>query len=152
MLLYSPALVRPQGASTPFFQAVLPLPPSVNNSHVPITKMINGYRRSSIAPTPELVQFKNDAALLLPSQSWIDQSLLAAIRTSKVKTPLSVHFNFYLTKRWTAGDADNRIKYAQDACFAFLHLNDNLVDCVSARRFVDVENPRCEIEISCFTA
>lgn len=152
MLMYSPTLVKPQGYSTPFFQANLPLPPSVNNAHIPSTKYVNGRRVSTIIPTPELVAFKQSAAYLLPSSSWIEDALLNAIRISKVKTPLSVHFNFYLVKRWTSGDVDNRIKYAQDVCFAYLGLNDNMVDCVSARRYLDVENPRCEVEISCYTA
>lgn len=142
MQLYVPLILSSSGESRVFFTATLPLPPSINASHT-----VN--RRGVIVLSNALNAFQQEAAYTLPGSSRTDASILSLLQRSRIKFPLAIHFDFYFATRW-ANDTDNRIKYAQDACFRFLGLNDNLVDFVSARRCVDAEKPRCEVEISCF--
>lgn len=167
MLMYRTIQVRPQGKSTPFFQADLPiLPPSVNGAHVPTTKYVpaqykkvkgqyrytEGQYKPGMVSSVELRQWNKDSALLLPSCSWTDMDLLKEIRTSPVPLPLSIHFNFFHAVNQTKADTDNRIKYGQDAVFRFLKLNDNLVDYVSAMYCASGDAyPHTEIEVSCYT-
>lgn len=147
--LYKPLVVKSQGESTPFFQARMPLAPSVNDAHIIGHKYVNGRKVSFITIAPEIRDFKQECAYVLPGQSWLNYSLLDAIKISRIKTPLSIQIILYTAHRWL-GDADNRIKYTQDACFDFLELNDNLVDCLNVQRIHCPENPHAEVEISCY--
>lgn len=167
LMAYRTIQVRPQGKSTPFFQADLPLlPPSVNGAHKPTTQYVPGkykkihgqyfltegqYKPGMVA-SDDLKQWKRDSRLLLPSYSWVEKTTLKTIRTSTIPMPLSIHFNFYHAEDQTKADTDNRIKYGQDAVFKFLRLNDNLVDFVSAMYCVsDDRYTHTEIEVSCYT-
>lgn len=134
--------------TTPFFRGLMPLPPSVNGSYKP-----RGYKQSDqggIAGTPELVQFKNDAALTL-SQAEHDWTIINKLRESNAKraqTPLAVVLRFYFPTEWKR-DLDGPIKAALDAAFARLELDDRLVVSLQAEKLVDALNPHCEIEVRC---
>src|SRR5579875_2792899 len=130
--------------TVPFFKGVTPLPPSVNAAY----KIIRSRRTQEqrVGPTKELEQFKQDAALLL-SQAEIDWSLVNAVRASRRKTPLRVVARVYFSTEWRR-DLDGVIKYAVDACFARMELDDRLVTTLVATKHVDPVQPRIEIEIS----
>ena len=149
MLSYAPIKVASQGRSIPFFQARMPLAPSVNDAHTIGKKYVSGRMVSFITLAPEIRDFKQECALTLPGQSWVDRSILTALRTTKIKTPLSIQIVLHSAHRWL-GDTDNRIKYTQDACFDFLQLNDNLVDCVTVNRVYDPKDPHAVVEICCY--
>jgi|SRR5581483_2987130 len=133
----------------PFFRGVMPLPPSINDAYkvVKITAR-DGREVHRIGPTGELDRFKQDAALLLPasSRSYVDWSVLNALRATRVKTPLGVKLEAYFLSEWKR-DLDGIIKHSIDACFEFLRLNDNLVTKLEAEKLVDAEDPRIEIEV-----
>jgi hypothetical protein len=149
MLAYKPIVVKSHGESTPFFQAHMPLAPSVNDAHIIGKKYVRGRLVSFITIAPEIRDFKQECAYTLPGQSWVDQAIHEALKASKAKKPLSMQIVLYTQYRWL-GDTDNRIKYTQDACFDFLQLNDNLVDCLNVQRIHYPENPHAEVEISCY--
>jgi Holliday junction resolvase RusA-like endonuclease len=132
----------------PFFSGSMPIPPSVNGAYQ-IIQMREGSRITGmrLGPTPALEQFKRDAALML-TQGFHDWSLINAIRQSKTKTPLAVRLQVYFSSEWKR-DLDGIIKYAIDAAFARIELNDNLVVKVEAEKLVDPLEPRVEIEIRC---
>lgn len=137
-----------QTTTSPFFRGMMPLPPSINASYKP-----RGYKVSDqggIAGTPELVQFKNDAALLL-SQAEHDWTIINKLRESNAKraqTPLAVVLRFYFPTEWKR-DLDGPIKAALDAAFARLELDDRLVVKLDVQKLVDAANPRTEIEVRC---
>jgi len=130
--------------TVPFFKGVTPLPPSVNAAYKIVRSRRDGSDR--VGPTKELEQFKQDAALLL-SQAEIDWSLVNAVRASRRKTPLRVVARVYFSTEWRR-DLDGVIKYAVDACFARMELDDRLVTTLVATKHVDPLQPRIEIEIS----
>lgn len=130
----------------PFFTGSVPLPPSVNQAYA--VGVVNGHHR--IVPSPLLEQFKEAAALLLPKSSRynLDLPVLQAIRSARVKTPLAVRLQVYFTTEWKR-DLDGPLKFAIDAVFAFLGLNDNQVVRLEAEKLVDRAEPRIDIEIRC---
>jgi len=134
--------------TSPFFRGMMPLPPSVNGSYKP-----RGYKQanqSGIAGTPELSQFKRDAALLL-SQAEHDWVIINKLRENNAKramTPLAVVLRFFFPTEWKR-DLDGPMKAAIDAAFARLELDDRLVVSIQAEKLVDALNPRCEIEVRC---
>lgn len=135
-------------AQRPFFSGRMPIPPSVNMAYQVIRdrdshERVRGMR---IGPTPALVQFKYDAALML-TQAFADWSLINAIRESKRKVPLAVKIDVYFSTEWKR-DLDGILKYAIDAAFDRMQLNDNQVVSVQAEKLVDQIEPRVEIEIS----
>lgn len=135
-----PALIRP------FFTGQMPVPPSVNQAYK--IGYIHGHPR--IVPTPALEAFKLEAMTMLArtSQHFIDFEVLNAIRNSRIKTPLDVKLLIYFTSEWRR-DIDGPEKYAQDAAFEFLNLDDRLVVHKDTSKLVDAVNPRVEIEIRC---
>lgn len=162
LMAYKPLVIGSYGPIKPFFTATLPLPPSVNESYkivrVPRKQSSNrltprifaeGEYAQRLGATAKLEAFKSEAAYLLRNAK-VNHTILETLQLSKrKKTPLSVHIQFYFPTLWKK-DVDGGIKPVQDACFKYLGLNDTLATCVSACKFVDRENPRCEIEISCF--
>lgn len=134
--------------SHPFFQATMPLPPSINASYR--LRARRAQHESAIAGTPELQQFKQDAALLL-SQGEVDWPLLLKLRESNTKrhqTPLAVVLRFYFSTEWRR-DVDGPVKAALDAAFRRLELDDVLVIDLHVQKLVDPVDPRCEIEVRC---
>lgn len=137
-----------QTTTSPFFCGIMPLPPSINASYKP--RGGRSEHQGGVAATPELVQFKNDAALLL-SQAEHDWTIINKLRESNAKraqTPLAVVLRFYFPTEWKR-DLDGPIKAALDAAFARLELDDRLVVSLQAEKLVDPINPRCEIEVRC---
>lgn len=138
----------------PFLVATLPLPPGVNASYKTVNfKVQNGDKKGNWVrrpgATPELKQFKEDALNILTYSkdtkgNW---PIASAICASKKKIPLTVAIDFYFKTPWLR-DVDGCIKAAMDAAFKYLELNDNAVVDLHVRKFVDKENPRCEISLS----
>jgi len=137
----------------PFFRGVMPLPPSINEAYKVIRfTTSDGRQVHRIGPTAELEKFKENASLLLPasSRSYINWSVLHALRATRRKTPLGVRIEAYFLSEWKR-DLDGVIKHAIDACFEFLRLNDNQVVKLEAEKYLDAEEPRIEIEVRCIT-
>lgn len=135
----------------PFFSGVMPLPPSLNASYKP--RAGRREHESGIAGTPELDQFKCDAALMLANTQTtkIDWTILNKLReanSKKPQSPLAVTLRFYFATEWRC-DLDDRIKAAIDAAFAKLGLDDRLVVRIEAEKLVDAMQPRCEIDVRC---
>src|SRR5260370_862742 len=122
----------------PFLVATLPPSPSVNGS----------YKTNSNAQfyaSESLRQFKEDAVLALcADRCFFDWDVIDAIKASKVKVPLTMVMDFYFRTLWLR-DLSGPIKASEDALFDFIGLNDRLVVDLQAKKFVDRENPRCEI-------
>lgn len=140
--------IPPVPKTWPFFRGVMPLPPSVNHMY----RVGRVRERACIIPAPELERFKRDAAILMArsSRSYVDWRVVEAVRTGRQKTPLAVKLDAYFPTEWKR-DLDNVIKPAIDAAYEFLSLNDNLNLDIHARKFVDAEDPRIEIEVRCLT-
>jgi len=135
----------------PFFTGVMPLPPSINGSYKP--RGGRDTHESAIAGTPELTQFKADAALMLSNQdtTTTDWTILNKLREANAKrcqSPLAVTLRFYFSTEWKR-DLDGPIKAAIDAAFAKLELDDRLVVDIQAKKLVDPVEPRCEIDVRC---
>lgn len=122
----------------------MPLPPSVNGAYQIISSRSGSPR---IGPTPALQQFKRDAAqeLLL---SKVDQPLIDAIRASKRKVPMVVELRVFYRTAWKR-DLDGPEKYAVDAAFEYLGLNDVQIVDKHTVKLIDASDPRVEIEIYC---
>lgn len=135
--------------SRPFFSGSMPLPPSIDDAYQVIKDYDENHRvrGSRIGPTPALDQFKHDAGLLL-SQCYHDWSLINAIRSSKRHVPLAIELRVYFRTMWKS-DLDNREKFAIDAVFERLDLNDNTVVDIHLVKDVDAVDPRVEIEVRC---
>jgi Holliday junction resolvase RusA-like endonuclease len=132
----------------PFFKGSMPLPPSVDNAYKRVTiRTQNGKIVNRLGATPALEQFKADAALML-TQAHADWRLINAIRESKVKVPLAVQLQVYFSTEWKR-DLDGVFKFAIDAAFLRMQLNDNLIIHIEAEKLVDVVEPRVEIEVRC---
>lgn len=136
-----PALIKP------FFTGRMPLPPSVNGAYK--IGYIGNHPR--IISTPALEQFKQEAMVTLArdSRSFTDFAVLEALRSARIKTPLDVKLLVYYTSEWKR-DLDGPEKYAVDAAFDFLGLDDRLVVHKESWKYVDAVDPRVEIEIRCF--
>jgi len=131
------------------FSGVMPLPPGINQSYKVVCVPV-GLRRMvhRIGPTPELEQFKRDAASML-NRSYLDQTsieLIQFVQSARKKVPLAVTLIFYFQTLWKR-DVDGGIKAAMDAAFDHIGLNDNLVVEVNTKKRVDAKNPRCEIVV-----
>ncbi|GCE17573.1 RusA family crossover junction endodeoxyribonuclease [Dictyobacter kobayashii] len=137
-------------SSAPFFRGRLPLPPGVNQSYQVVRAAGRKGARGRIGPSAALEMFKAEAALVLADgdathQDW---SLINAIRGSKRHVSLVVHVAFFFPTLWKR-DVDGGIKAVVDAAFARMELNDNLVVRLTAEKFVDADDPRCEVTVSC---
>ncbi len=131
----------------PIFSGSMPLPPSTNMAyHVGKIRTDRGVI-SRIIPTPALEQFKSEAAYKL-SQAHQDYATINAIRDSKRKVPLSVQLRVYFPTEWKR-DLDGVVKFAIDAAFTRMQLNDNLIVQIEAEKLVDPEEPRVEIDVRC---
>ncbi len=147
----------PRKKSAAFFQGTMPLPPGINQSYKIVeieTRDYGPIKRLGDSAVSE--QFKADAALML-SQAYCDWPLVVAIRESKKKVPLIVEIKVYFPTMWKR-DLDGVEKHAMDAAFARINkdvvkpgllLNDNQVVRKITDKFVDSQDPRLEIEISC---
>lgn len=131
----------------PFFRGIMPLPPSVDAAYKVgyIHRTKGDVHR--IIPSAELEQFKRDAALML-TQAVGDWSLINAIRDSTRKVPLAVHLIVYFRQAWKS-DLDNRAKFAIDAAFERIQLNDKLVTKITMESEIDPIEPRVEIDVRC---
>src|SRR6266568_8550031 len=103
-----------------------------------------------VGPTVYLKNFKDAASKMLSDheKTFHDWSLINAIRASKYKVPLYVVLRVYFPSEWKR-DLDGIIKYAVDAAFDRIQLNDNQIVKLEAEKLVDLVEPRVEIEISC---
>lgn len=131
------------GKLLPIFSGSMPLPPSVNGAY----KIVRAGDFQRIGPTPALEQFKRDAALTL-TQAQCDWSTINAVRESKRKVPLAVTLRVYFSTEWKR-DLDDVVKYAIDAAFTRMQLNDNLIIQLEAEKLVDIVEPRVEIDVRC---
>jgi Holliday junction resolvase RusA-like endonuclease len=128
--------------STPFLQAVLPLPPSLNAMY----KNVPGVGRVS---TPELLWFKKEAPKWISKTQIVDWSIIQVIRESKESgqfPPLKLEIKFFFKTMWRR-DTDNGIKPVQDAVLQYLALDDILVVDVSARKYKSAGEPYCKFRL-----
>ncbi len=135
---------------SPFFRGKMPLPPSVDNAYKIITIRTKNGPITTLGATPALDQFKIGAAWML-TQAYADWSVIEAIKNNKIrskKTPLAVHITVYFSTEWKR-DLDGVFKFAIDAAFNKMGLNDNLVVSIEAEKLVDASDPRVEIEVRC---
>jgi Holliday junction resolvase RusA-like endonuclease len=144
-------MTAPIPTTEPFFTGVMPLPPSINGSYKPRSGRKDD--ESAIAGTPELSQFKQNAALMLSNQdtTTTDWTILNKLREANAKrcqSPLAVTLKFYFPTEWKR-DLDGPIKAAIDAAFLRLGLDDRLVIDIQAKKLVDPVEPRTEIEVRC---
>lgn len=121
--------------------AILPLPPGINASYKSGKGRFYG--------SPELAYFKAEAYAVLRQQAIVDWMAISVIQKSKKKTPLTISINFYFPTLWKR-DIDGGEKAVIDAAFDYIGLNDNLIVDKHTRKFVDRENPRCEIALGLF--
>ena len=117
-----------------------------------LTKM--GIWKHRIGATPELQQFKKDAATVLSGQRMTQgqQAIWSAIKEREAKQhyqPLAVAITLYFSTLWKR-DIDGGVKSAQDAVFTRLELNDSRVVDLHVRKHVDAFNPRCEVVVGLF--
>ena len=133
----------------PFFSGKMPLPPSVDNAYKIITIRTKNGPVTTLGATPALEQFKIGAAWML-TQAYADWSVIDAIKSSKnrFKVPLAVSMHVYFSTEWKR-DLDGVFKFAIDAAFNKMGLNDNLVVSIEAKKLVDASDPRVEIEVRC---
>jgi len=127
------------------FSGVMPLPPGINQSYKVVCVPVRRRIVHRIGPTPELEQFKQEAAYTL-KKSYLDKATLQIVQTARKKTPLVVTLTFFFSTLWKR-DVDGGIKAAMDAAFKHIGLNDNLVVEVNTKKRVDADNPRCEIVV-----
>ena len=127
----------------PFFSGKMPLPPSTNQAY----KVVYSKTHMRVGPSIDLTIFKDGAAMML-SQAYHDWSLINAIRESRRKVPLAVKIQAYFATEWKR-DLDGIVKFAMDAAFDRIALNDNLVVRIDVEKLVDPMEPRIEIEIRC---
>ncbi len=134
---------------SPFFRGKMPLPPSVDNAYKIITIRTKNGPITTLGATPALEQFKIGAAWML-TQAYADWSVIDAIKSSKnrFKVPLAVSMHVYFSTEWKR-DLDGVFKFAIDAAFNKMGLNDNLVVSIEAEKLVDASDPRVEIEVRC---
>ncbi len=149
------AIITPsplQGAdlwhAEPFFVATLPLPPGINQSYKIIKVRTKASRYAhTLSSSDSLAQFKHDAHnALLFKRSSFQWDVIQDIGASNTKIPLSVELDFYFVTLWTR-DIDGGIKAALDVSFDFMGLNDNLIVDLRVGKYVDRQNPRCEIKV-----
>lgn len=145
-IIKDPTTPIPPALTKPFFSGQMPLPPSTNMAYK--IGYVGGHPR--IIPTVALEIFKADAAFTLANSrySTLDNAVVEAIRTARIKTPLSVSIRAYFSTEWKR-DLDGVVKFAIDAAFAYLHINDNQVVRLDTEKLVDPDAPRVEIEICC---
>jgi hypothetical protein len=130
----------------PFFVATMPLPPSVNASFdIRKMKTKQGEYAHALMATKALEDFTEEAYYKLRNVKRNDDTI-NAIKASKVKIPLAWHLDFYFNTLWKR-DASGAIKAAEDAAFYEIGINDNRVVRFSGEKYVDRDNPRCEISI-----
>lgn len=122
-----------------FYAGKMPLPPGINHAYRPLSHGFIG--------TEALNQFKADAALLL-SQGYHDWPIITAIRKARQKVPLRVDLHFFFRYLWK-NDIDGPIKFALDAMFTRLEMNDVQIVNLHVTKQVDNDNPRTEIEVYC---
>ena len=139
----------------PFYRAVLPVPPSINRSYM-VVKILTKMRiwKHRIGATPELQQFKKDAATTLSAHRMTkeQQAVLSAIKAKEAKgihQPLAVEITLYFKTLWKR-DIDGGIKSAQDAVFTWLELNDSRVVDLHVRKRVDAFDPFCYFIVGLF--
>ena len=143
-------IIRMPAKLLPFFSGKMPLPPSVDNAYKIITIRTKNGPVTTLGATPALEQFKIGAAWML-TQAHADWSVIDAIKSSKNKSnkvPLAISMHVYFSTDWKR-DLDGVFKFAIDAAFTRMQLNDNLVVSIEAEKLVDASDPRVEIEVRC---
>jgi|SRR5579883_871666 len=160
----------------PFFKAVLPVPPGINESYkivsVPVksksqdqmpykrgTRVYHSYAEAHSRPrmvhrmaaTEKLEAFKQECARRLVGQhelSFVDLDVVTAIHNSRLHVPLCAHIQFFFANEWRR-DVDGGVKSVLDVVFTHLGLNDNLIVDLHATKEVDTLYPRCEVSLRC---
>ena len=112
-------------------------PPSVNHGYRIVRQFrSNGVPFRTIALTPEAVSYKTYAALIVKSarpSGW------------KPGPSIRVQYRLYLANRQ---DADNSLKFLNDAIAAALNVNDDIfLPCVISKRLVPPKEARVEVTI-----
>ncbi|GER88635.1 hypothetical protein KDW_27970 [Dictyobacter vulcani] len=136
--------------SSPFFHARLPLPPGITQSYqVAKVSTVKGIRHQ-IGPSRALQRFQQDAFFTLLDIRKADQdwALINTIRDTRCRVSLYVEIKFFFPsqgKRNMSGGIDTVL----DVVFTWLELNNSLVKSVTSAKFVDAEDPRCEIAVCC---
>ena|ERR1700726_2194702 len=144
----------------PFYKIVVPfLPPGINHSYT-IIKILTklGKWAHTLADSPESKQFKSNVAeylfygqgIEIADWDWIRR--ISELSASKHKVPLYADIFVYFPTLWKR-DIDGCEKHIIDAACKFLkveghNINDNTIVDKRIRKFVDKENPRCEILLS----
>lgn len=130
---------------TTFFRGSMPLPPSINAAYQAVVRA----GHADLAPTPALTQFKRDAALMLTQATCVREAVqrIQSLNCRHKHVRLAVHLKVYFASMWKC-DLDDRFKFAIDAAFKHLALNDNQVVRITSEKLVDAQNPRVEIEVS----
>lgn len=118
----------------------LPLPPSLNNAYVTRCWIDKATReiKSARVPSQDLLAFKEEAWTRLHQQGiWRDCWVgVEAVKWEGI---------FWVPDR--KSDADNRIKFWQDAVSFWVGINDNRFEKGSYERRLDKKRPRVEIEM-----
>lgn len=98
------------------YRCVLPLPPSVNASFMPVVRgrLPNGQPRAIIAPTKALEEFKRDALRVLEQ-----------VGRAPIAGPVEFFAEFYLPS--IASDCSNRIKACEDVLSGYAYADDKQI-------------------------
>lgn len=98
------------------YRCVLPLPPSVNASFMPVVRgrLPNGQPRAIIAPTKALEEFKRDAL-----------KVLEQVGRAPIAGPVEFFAEFYLPS--IASDCSNRIKACEDVLSGYAYADDKQI-------------------------
>ena len=104
----------------------LPYPTSVNR----LWTIAKNARR--IVPTKGARYYKQEVGWLLAETDPLSGMVMLTIRVYRPRK---------------AGDLDNVLKVALDACEGYMYVNDKQIEEIHAYRFDDKHNPRIEIEV-----
>lgn len=144
----------------PFYKIVVPfLPPGINHSYdIRKVKTKKGKWAHALMDSKEAREFKENVAEYLDFNqgieivdwSWI--KIISDFSSGKDKVPLYADIKFYFPTLWLR-DIDGCEKHITDAASKFLKLGNAPIDDRTivdkrTRKFVDRDNPRCEISLS----
>jgi Holliday junction resolvase RusA-like endonuclease len=140
-----------QVAIKPFFSCSLSLPPGVNQSYKIVSIRSHRVSYNRLGATEALESFKQLAHFELSQQAIVDWQQIEAIKSSRLKVPLSFSLKFYFPALWRR-DVDSGVKAVQDVIFTHLGLNDDLVTELHVSKDADKERPHVEAELRCVIA
>lgn len=144
-------------AAGPFYRAVLPLAPGVNQAYAigqirtknKATGIVTSHSR--FIGTEKLHNFKTEAQKTLSKVqlSSLEQEVVSWLvdhKKDKKKVPLQLSITTYYPTLWKS-DEDKNIKIIQDVIFQAIELDDKVVTDLTVKKRVS-DNPRIEIELS----